>query len=173
LTFSSRLFFLEEFLFSIQTMATIYIRKSWADDDSVGSDAPPRSPYAADPGSDDASSRRSEHARYRISYTKHPTTFARHLYDVDGYPLTDEDRRPVNLFTAKMKDMLAAGKITCYHRPGRPGYRYFCTSQAQAEAFRKAREKGMTASATPYHVYPDEPGCVLPYESSKARTTAP
>jgi hypothetical protein len=112
-------------------------------------------------------------APFRVSYVKHTTTYANKLYDVDGFMLLDDENKPVNIFTVKMKDMLARGKIVCYHKPGRPGYRYFCTSKGQQESFCRARQRGMTTSTTPYHVYPDEPGCVLPFEIMGTRSTCP
>lgn len=168
---------------------TLQMRTSWADDDSVASvdSLPVRSPSTpgtggSKSGDGDRGSNNGGHGNgsgggggphFRISYVKHPSTYARHLFDVDGHLLTDEDGRPVNVFTAKMNDLLTQKKIVCFHRPGRPGYRYFCTSKYQADSFRQARHRGLTPSVQPYHVYPDEPGCVLPHEGKYLETTAP
>jgi hypothetical protein len=136
-------------------------RSSWADDDwSVGS-GPPIGGGASAPS--DAGSRHSE-PKFKVWYKKHPTTYAKILYDVEGRALVDEDGNTVNIFTVKMKDMLEKGTIVCHHKPGRPGYRYFSTYNTQADLFKKARQKGMSNFVGPFHVYPDECGCVLPFE---------
>lgn len=168
---------------------TFQMRTSWADDDSVhsfdstdpiitaGSAAPSTPGTAKGSGGGGGGENRRDGgdrcAVFRVSYVKHPSTYARHLFDVDGHLLTDEDGRPVNVFTAKMNDLLTQKKIVCFHKPGRPGYRYFCTSKNQAEQFRRARDKGFTKVLQPYHVYPDEPGCVLPHEGKYLEPTAP
>lgn len=139
-------------------------RASWADDDSSTSGSVHEPIAVASTGSASSKSFQSGEPRFKVWYQKHPTTYAKVLYDVEGHALVDENNKPVNVFSTKMKEMLEKGEITCYHKPGRPGYRYFCTYKRQADLFQKARRKGMSSSVGPFHVYPDEPGCVLPHE---------
>jgi hypothetical protein len=138
---------------------------SWADDDLDEEHGSP-APAAAECDLTSRSSRSSfqADARHRVAYIKHPSTLARRLYDVEGRLLTDEHGKPVNVWTVELKEMLEKREITCFHAPGRPGYRYFVTYKKQGDYFRKAKRIGRTAFPQPYHVYPDEPGCVLPYE---------
>lgn len=141
-------------------MSAAIFKKSWAEDDSSVSASEPEvvgfTTTASETGSGEP--------KFKVWYKKHPTTYARTLYDVEGKALVDEDGNPVNIFTVKMKEMLKKGSIVCYHKPGRPGYRYFCTYKAQADIFQKARRKGVTNFVGPFHIYPDEPGCILPFE---------
>ena len=142
-------------------------KKSWADDDDSLPDIAPPSPGPAAHASDTASRTSSSYAgdpRFRVAYFKHPSTLARHLYDVEGRLLRDDDGKPLNVWTVKLKEALEKKDVVCFHAPGRPGYRYFVTYKKQGELFRKAKRTGRTAFAQPFHVYPDEPGCVLPYE---------
>lgn len=146
---------------------------SWADDDSSTSGSEPdldivvppiTTTIAATPTAKSDDNESTDGSRFKVWYKKHSTTYARVLYDVTGRALVDEDGNTVNIFTAKMKDMLEKKAIVCHHRPGRPGYRYFCTHPSQADLFKRARRRGMTSFVGPFHVYPDEPGCVLPFE---------
>lgn len=154
--------------------STLQNRPSWGDDDDDslhGSD--PDIVAVASVTSEEKSGSGASRAsrgfrgggpKFRITYNKHDSTYAKTLYDVEGNVLRDEHNVPVNVFTVQMKTMLDTGDIICYHVPGRPGYRYFCTTKQQGELFRKARKYGHSSYDLPYHVYPDEPGCVLPYE---------
>lgn len=142
--------------------STIQNRPSWGDDDSLP-DSEPELVAVASTTSDNGSGFSGD-CKYRISYKKHKSTYARTLYDVEGNVLRDEHNTPVNVFTSQMKTMLENGELLCYHAPGRPGYRYFCSYKKQGDIFRQARRRGLSPSTLPYHVYPDEPGCVLPYE---------
>lgn len=151
--------------------STLQNRPSWGDDDDdslPGSDseivAATSVTSEEKSGSADDSSKSFRGPKFRITYDKHSSTYATILYDVEGNVLRDEHNVPVNVFTVQMKTMLNNGDIICYHVPGRPGYRYFCTTKQQGELFRKARKYGHSSTDLPYHVYPDEPGCVLPYE---------
>jgi hypothetical protein len=151
-------------------MATIF-KKSWADDDSSVDGSAASGPAIADVAGDTASSTDSSKGfRFKIAYTKHMSTYARVLFDVEGHVLRDEEGSPLNIFRSKMKDMLADKRVTCFHVPGRPGYRYFVVSQKQADDFRRAKRRGYMPSSLPYHVYPDEPGSILPHEPDGART---
>jgi hypothetical protein len=152
---------------------SIQNRPSWGDDDDSlpGSEPDVVVPVATTKAPSDNGSGFSGEPRYKISYTKHNSTYARTLYDVEGNVLTDEKGNAVNVFMTQMKDMLEKGDIICYHVPGRPGYRYFCTYKKQGDIFKKSRRRGQSPSTLPYHVYPDEPGCILPYEG-RCPTTA-
>lgn len=148
-------------------MTTTAKKTNWADDDSsVGgsSTGPEIVGFSGDSSSTGGSSVFSGIPKFRVSYIKHPSTYSRVLYDVDGHVLCDVEGNPINIFKPVMKDMLSQGHVICYHVPGRPGYRYFVHRKKQADDFRKAKKRGMTASTTPYHVYPDEPRSVLPNE---------
>ena len=140
--------------------STVETRPSWGDDEISLPDSEPETPVVEKTPSENGSSG----PRFRISYAKHPTTYAKTLYDVEGHMLVDERNTPVNIFTREMKDMLAKGTIICYHSPGRPGRRYFCTNKRQGESFRRAKRHGYSSFGSPYHIYEDEPGTVLPYE---------
>lgn len=146
-------------------MATIWMknRSSWADDDSSVAASDPEVVGITSRASDTGSGPSTE-PKFKVWYKKHPTTYAKILYDVEGKALVDEEGKPVNIFTTKMKEMLQRGSIVCYHKPGRPGYRYFCSYTSQADIFQKARRLGYTNVVGPFHVYPDEPGCILPFE---------
>ena len=148
--------------------STLQNRPSWGDDDDSLPDSEPEL-VAVDTAPSDSETKsvsdiHSRGPKYRITYHKHSTTYAKILYDVEGNVLRDEHNIPVNVFTVQMKNMLDNGDIICYHVPGRPGYRYFCTYKKQGELFRRSRARGQSSSTLPFHVYPDEPGCVLPYE---------
>ncbi len=138
------------------------MRTTWADDDSSVGSGPPLQGGASPPS--EAGSRQSNNPKFKVWYKKHPTTYAKTLYDVEGQALVDEDGNHVNIFTVKMKDMLQKGTISCHHKPGRPGYRYLCTYKTQADLFKKARQRGACNVVGPFHIYPDEPGCILPFE---------
>jgi hypothetical protein len=158
--------------------STLQNRPSWGDDDDSlpGSEISPNAPSVTSEKSGSGGSRGSRFRggpKFRITYDKHTSTYASILYDVEGNVLRDEHNVPVNVFTVQMKTMLDTGDIICYHVPGRPGYRYFCTTKQQGELFRKARKYGHSSSDSPYHVYPDEPGCVLPYEGRCPTTALP
>lgn len=136
---------------------------SWADDDSSVSPSEPEVVGFTSTASESDGGRTGE-PKFKIQYAKHPTTYARTLFDVEGRVLVDEDGNPVNIFTPKMKELMTKKSIVCHHRPGRPGYRYFTVHSKQADLFKKARARGTTPFIGPYHVYPDEPGCILPFE---------
>ena len=137
---------------------------SWADDDDSSVSASEPEVVGFTSTASESDSGRSGDAKFKTWYKKHPTTYAKILYDVEGRALVDEDGNTVNIFTVKMKELLEKKAIVCYHKPGRPGYRYFCSYKAQADLFQKARRKGTTPFVGPFHVYPDEPGCILPFE---------
>lgn len=147
-------------------MATVVVQKrtNWADDDSSTSGSVHEPLGSTTTRSETSSGHSGGGPKFKVWYKKHPTTYARILYDVEGHALVDENNNPVNVFTAKMKEMLEKGQITCHHKPGRPGYRYFTTYKGQADIFKKARQRGFWSSVGPFHVYPDEPGCILPHE---------
>lgn len=148
-------------------------RPSWGDDDDDDvAMVEPEVEAAAAADTTDTSDSGSSHGgpRFRVSYAKHSTTYAKVLYDVHGHLLVDEHNAPVNVFTRAMKDMMDKGEILCYHAPGRPGHRYFCTHKKQADEFRGAKKRGFSSFDGPYHVYEDEPGTILPFEG-RAPTT--
>jgi len=156
-------FFPQHFYFPFLDLAmtsTVQIQSSWGDDDASLPDSEPEVIVTGKAPSESGS----HGPRLRISYTKHSTTYAKTLYDVEGHVLVDERNAPVNLFTREMKDLLSSGKIICCHSPGRPGHRYFCTNKKQGESFRRAKRQGYSSFGLPYHIYEDEPGTVLPYE---------
>lgn len=155
--------------------STTQNRPCWGDDDSLPDSEPEivavSSNTSDNDDNDSVSGFNSRGPKYRITYKKHSSTYASTLYDVEGNVLRDEHNVPVNVFTTQMKTMLDNGDIICYHAPGRPGYRYFCTYKKQGELFRRCRRRGQSSSTLPFHVYPDEPGCVLPYESRYPTTS--
>lgn len=108
--------------------------------------------------------------RFRISYTKHSSTYAKTLYDVEGHVLVDERNVPVNVFSRTMKEMLERGELICFHSPGRPGHRYFVTHKKQGEDFRRAKKRGYSSFSSPYHIYEDEAGTILPFEGKYPTT---
>jgi hypothetical protein len=144
----------------ISKMAT---RKAWGDDDEDDdvTDSPEIIIEKEKPVSESL-----EHygPRHRISYVKHPSTYAKTLVDVEGHKLVGEDNVPLNIFSREMKEMLAKGTLLCYHASGRPGHRYFVHTKRQGEFFRLAKKRGYSSNDEPFHVYEDEPGLVLPYE---------
>ena len=138
------------------------VRKSWGDDDDDEEvDAPEIIIEKEKPALESL-----EHygPRHRISYTKHPSTYAKTLVDVEGHRLVGENNVPLNIFSREMKEMLAKGTLICYHASGRPGHRYFVHTKRQGEFFRLAKKRGYSSNDEPFHVYEDEPGLVLPYE---------
>ena len=107
--------------------------------------------------------------KYRTVYVKHPSTMARRLYDVNGRLIETPTGKPANLYSLEFKEMLDKKKIRCIHNVrNRPGYRYFVTYKAQQDMFIEARDSGFSTVRQAYHVYPDEPGLVLPHESPEA-----
>ena len=105
------------------------------------------------------------HRPFRIRYTRHTTTYGKTLYDVDGRPILDEHGNRLNLWTPALKDYLAKGQVKCIHVcMQRPGYRFFVVNEQQRQEFVDSRDRGWMPYDTPYHIYEDEPGVMLPYE---------
>ena len=139
-------------------------RKSWGDDDDDDDTDVPEIIVEKEKPTSESVSLEHYGPRHRISYVKHPSTYAKTLVDVEGQKLVDEYNTPLNIFSREMKDMLAKGKLICYHASGRPGHRYFVHTKRQGEFFRLAKKRGYSSFEEPFHVYEDEPGLVLPYE---------
>lgn len=103
--------------------------------------------------------------RYRTTYVQHPSTYTSRLYDVNGRLLLTPTGKFANVMSLEFKEMLDKKQVRCIHNVRhRPGYRYFISSKAQQETFTRARDTGLSYLRTPYHIYPDEPGVVLPFQ---------
>lgn len=109
--------------------------------------------------------------RHPAQFVLHPSTLGKKLYDVEGKLLTDKEDHAVNVWDTRLKEMLSCKAVRCIHVPGRPGYRYFIRSEAQQKDFLQARETGYTTHChSRFHLYPDEPGLVLPCEQRRKKS---
>lgn len=136
---------------------------NWGDDGSDGDDSVgvmlPLVTSPKTPASTRAPVERVRH--YPVMYTHHKSTYAKSLYDVEGYLLMHDDKTNLNVWSLKLKDALEAKTVRCIHVPGRPGYRYFVQSDRQQKDFIKYRDQGWAPFHADYHVYDDEPGVVI------------
>ena len=147
--------------------------RSWADEE--GSDEEtvfmPLEAKAAGKGGSTHGSPEAVHVRhYPVMYTHHKSTYERTLYDVEGCLLLHEDKTRLNVWTAKMKDALESKALRCVHVPGRPGYRFFVTSEKQKQDFIRYRDQGWAPYRADFHVYDDEPGVVILAKNQKANS---
>lgn len=83
------------------------------------------------------------------------STYARRLYDVDGFTLTDEEGELLNVYTKKMQDALESGRLRAI-RSLRNNYLYFIRKETQRQRFLHEREKGSTQRKITYYVYFDK-----------------
>ncbi len=156
-----------------------HLPRSWDDDSSVESAGDAEGdallavtvPDSTDP---DADEHDYDHGHgdivslFPVRYLKHKTTYARVLYDVDGFPLLDEQGKSLNIFRHRMKELLEQKVITCMHDIyNRPGYRYFIRDKNQRDRFVRDRDRGYTTRRHTYHIYPDEPGVIMPHETQR------
>lgn len=112
-----------------------------------------------------------EDGMHPARFVFHPSSYARHLYDVSGNLLVDKHGQLLTVWTPALRTEMEAKKLRCIHVPGRPGYRFFFRDERQAHLFRHARETGLTTSSNhSFHIYPDEHGVVLPFEGRSCRS---
>lgn len=105
------------------------------------------------------------HQRYSVYYIRHPSIYNQTLYDIEGNPLLDEERQPLNLWTTKMNEYLKTKRIRCIRVPnGQHAFSYFITDPCQRATFNEVCEKGSMISRNPLHVYVDDPRTCLPHE---------
>lgn len=83
--------------------------------------------------------------------------YSSRLRDLDGFYLQDYHGKNLNVYTKELSEYLNNKSIRVIHRVN-PGYRYFTTSVAQYNAFKKIREDGWTYSAPGqcFYLYDDE-----------------
>ncbi len=138
--------------------------KSWADDDdSIASTGTSSDGIYVSVPISPGKSPQQKIKHYPITYHHHLSTYAQVLLDVDGQPLLHpDDETYLNVWTAKFNDVLQSKHVRCVHVPGRPGYRFFVTSEKQKKRFLTERERGFVPNeGVIYHVYDDEPGVII------------
>lgn len=92
---------------------------------------------------------------YRVSIKDCGSTYARRLYDVDGFVLQDDEGNFINVYSKEMRNMIDQGRIRAI-RSLRNNYLYFITYDAQRRRFKEEREIGSKHQRVTYYVYRDK-----------------
>lgn len=94
--------------------------------------------------------------KYAVRINDCGSTYARKLYDVDGFVLMDETTGDfLHVYTRLMKDAFDSGRLRVIHNV-REGYVYFITNDEQSRRFQEERKEGSDIRGVTYYVYMDK-----------------
>lgn len=93
---------------------------------------------------------------YPIKFRDCGSTYARKLYDVDGFVLLGDDGSLLNVYNKAMKRAFDNKKLRVIHNM-KGEYVYFITSESQRQRFINERENGCPdLHDRTYYIYRDE-----------------
>lgn len=112
--------------------------------------------YASDESTDADATEQESVQLYPIKFRDCGSTYARKLYDVDGFVLLGDDGSLLNVYNKAMKRAFDNKKIRVIHNM-KGEYVYFITSESQRQRFINERENGCPdLHDRTYYIYRDE-----------------
>lgn len=105
----------------------------------------------------ETASQESEEKKYKTTFIDRGSTRNRRLVDVDGRIVMDAEGTPLNVWSSKLADEIAAGNVRIIHQVTKePTYHYIVTSNFQLQSFQDERVNGSFQPYKKFHVYVDE-----------------